>query len=144
MKIENFSFKHKKKSFSCQIAWPESLPEAIATLEPSDIWEAFKIGYRELAKKRVINPTQRRRRFVKVDLEKLSPGDRDALLQFLSNAETFENQQPQQAQESVQPSEPPKDQTDFVETPEEAEASTSQRADSFEEDFSKYLAARSS
>lgn len=144
MKTENVSFKHKGKTISGQIAWPESLQEAIHSLEPAEVWEAFKIGYRDMCRRRILGLTRPPRRFVRIDLSLLTPEEQHALLTWKANAETFQNQQSPPVEKSAPPEPTPTDPTDFDEMPAEAQASTSPHVDTFEEDFAKYLASRSS
>lgn len=143
MKIEKLTFKKKNKVYQGEIVWPLDLDTAIKLLGSSEVWQAFKIGYKELAKRRIMGePIRPRKKILKIDLSLVDDQMRDALEQFVES-----NLSRPPVQQVVQPSQEnaPRvakqiDQNDSDETQEEALVQVSQNADTFEQDLAKYLA----
>lgn len=130
MQTENFSFTHKKKRYSAVIAWPENLKEALEILGDREVWKAFRLGYVELVKRRMISPTPRPR-IRKIDLNSLPEDTAELLDRILSNLSE---------QKNPPPSLPQTFQSDSFEKQEEASVEASPHGDSFEADFARYSA----
>lgn len=146
MKIEKLTVKKNGKVYSGEIAWPTDLASAVALLGEREVWESFKVGYKELAKKRISNSIRPRKRWLKLDLLSLDDQTVAALSEVLSIAaesrarEAFAHEQQKQVQENPLPVEQQTYPSDSYETQEEVEAPLPQSDDSFEQDFAKYLA----
>lgn len=139
MKIEKLTFKEKGKVYSGEIAWPDSLQLAIALLGERGVWEAFKLGYRQIVRARIVGkPILPRKKIVKLDVSLLDEQSRAVIEQIAAMQAGQQQQQPEL--ESAQPEQQHKDHSDYVEKPEAAQAPSSQSESSSEEDFSKYLA----
>ena len=139
MQTKNHTFKHKSKTFSGVIVWPESLQEALIVLPALELWEAFKIGYLELCRRRICEITQRRRTR-KIDVSDL-PEWEQALIQQAVLETRAKYHTPQTTPESAPLESLPTTQTDSVETQAAAQDPVSSRDLSFEEDFARYSAA---
>lgn len=135
MKTENLTFTHKKKTYSATVVWPENLVEAFNLLGEKDMWAAFKLGYLEITKRRIVSPTPRPR-IRKIDLSRLTD-DQIALLESILG----ESPAPVAAQKNDPPAAQQTAPIDSDEKPVVAQVSVLQRETSFEEDYSKYLAA---
>lgn len=135
MRTENLTFTHKKKTYSATVVWPENLVEAFNLLGEKELWAAFKLGYLEITKRRIVNPTPRPR-IRKIDLNRLTEEQAALIEHILADA-----QKPQAEQKSVQPEPQQTIQTDSYETQEVVQASVLSRDSSFEEDFARYSAA---
>jgi hypothetical protein len=131
MKTENFAFTHKRKKISGVVVWPETLLEAVHLLGEKEVWKAFRLGYLELVKKRMINPTPRRQ-IRKIDLSSLPEEYVELIDQILNEHKVQKNPPPLMPQTF---------QTDFAEKPAAEEVQSSPSDDSFEADFAKYSAA---
>lgn len=156
MKIEKLTVKKNGKTYAGEIAWPDDLGSAIKLLGELEVWSAFKIGYKELAKKRITNSIRPRKKWLKLDLSCVDDQTAEEIESFLRertrvNQLHIENQrrleaeaarqERQQAEETALLEAQQTAQNDYDETPEEAQAPISESADSFEQDFAKYLAA---
>ena len=73
MKEKTLKFKHKGKKFSERVAVPETLEEAYTHLGEKQAMFDFEVGYLARMKKEIIGVKPRKKRFVKVDTEKLDP-----------------------------------------------------------------------
>lgn len=150
MKIEKLTVKKNGKTYAGEIAWPDDLASAIRLLGELEVWSAFKIGYKELAKKRITNSIRPRKKWLKLDLscvddqtaeliERLA--HESARAAFAHEAALAAQKEQQQAEETALREAQQTIQNDYDETLEEAQAPISESADSFEQDFAKYLAA---
>ena len=133
MKTENLTFTHKKKTYSATVVWPENLVEAFSLLGEKDMWTAFKVGYLEITKRRIVSPTPRPP-IRKIDLSRLTD-DQIALLESI----LAESPAPAAAQKNDLPAAPQTTPNDSDEKPAVAQASVLPHDSSFEEDYSKYL-----
>lgn len=145
MKIEKIKIKKKNKIYAGEIVWPSDLKSAIKLLGESEVWQAFKIGYKEVCKKRIMGEEifPKRKRVIKIDLDQLGDEQmRDALV-ALAEEQAAQIKPPPSVQ-SPPPEVSHTDPTDYDETLKEAEVLISASAESFEEDWSRYLASRNS
>lgn len=144
MKIEKLTVRKNGRLYSGEVAWPNNLESALALLGEKEVWEAFRVGYKELAKKR-ITATRPRKRWLKLDLLSLDDQTLAALTQALEVAAenrartALLHEQQRQAQESPPPAEQQTYPSDYDETQEVAEGQSSANGESFEEDFARYL-----
>lgn len=145
MKREKITVKRNGKSYSGEIVWPQDLAQAISLLGELEVWGAFRVGYRELAKRRISGLTPRQKRWARVDLSSLDDQMR-VLIQALVHEQQNKplpqevSQPPQPSAESPQPVAQQIAPSDSGETQEEALTLSPDNGDSFEQDFAKYLA----
>ena len=118
MRIEKLTVKKDGKTYHGDIAWPDNLGIALQLLGEQEIWEAFKVGYRELAKRRITHTAIRpRRRIARIELSSLDDQTR-AVIEEIARLQAAQ-QLPQQAEQTPPPAPLPIDQTDSGEMPEE-------------------------
>lgn len=138
MKIEKLTVTRNKKTYSGDLVWPDNLSQAVALLGEFEVWEAFRVGYKELAKKRIAGSIRPRKRWLKVDLSVLDEQSGAWLAHYLETlkaqkkAEEELKNRPVEAQQTSP--------SDSDEMQEEALTQSPASDDSFEEDFAKYLA----
>jgi len=66
-------FKYKGESFKTEIAMPESMEEAINTLDAKLVFGCFLCGYLDFLKRKITGRKKRgKKRILKIDLELLS------------------------------------------------------------------------
>ena len=145
MKREKIVIKRNGKTFSGEIVWPSDLAQAIRLLGELEVWSAFRLGYKELAKRRISGLIPRRKRWAKLDLSLLDDQTLAAvqvLLQMQQNKPPHAEVSPAQPESSavVQQASPHTSQSDSDETPAVEAVQSSGRAGDFEEDWQKYLA----
>jgi len=141
MKIEQLNLKKNGKSYSGEIAWPDNLSQALTLLGEREVWEAFKIGYRDLAKKRITGSIRPRRKWAKIDLASLDDQTAEMISLLISDSLARARiEKERQAAENLRRVEQQTFQTDSAEKLEVAEAPSPESADDFETDLAKYLA----
>lgn len=144
MKQQLISVKHRGKVLSATIVWPDDLREAVHLLGEFEVWRAFRAGYLELTKQRLIGQvTPRRKQYVKLDLSALDAQTAD-IVRGLAELQKPVGQVVQPSPETIPPAPSHTSQIDSAEKPTEAQDPIEKHADAFEEDFAKYLAARDS
>lgn len=133
MRIEKLKIKKDGKTYEGEIVWPDGLKIAIHLLGEKEVWEAFKVGYKELAKKRITGElTRPRRKTVKIDVASLDDQTRLVIEEIarLQAAQPHERQ----ALKNDEPQEPHTYPNGFDETPEEDSTSVFARETVSEEE----------
>lgn len=114
MKIEKLTVRKNGKVFTGDVVWPTGIHQAIHLLGELEVWEAFKIGYLQLAKKRISGAIRPRKKWLKVDLSSLDENARAWLCSHV------ENQKAEEAARSQKAAAQQTSRNDYDETQEEA------------------------
>lgn len=115
MKIEKLTVRKNGKVFTGDVVWPTGIHQAIHLLGELEVWEAFKIGYLELAKKRISGAIRPRKKWVKLDVSTLDEHARAWVFSHIENQRRLEESAKNQKAAEQQTS-----RNDYAETQEEA------------------------
>ena len=86
MKMRTVEWKHKGKPQTMSLAVPESLREASITLGEEDLYTCFLAGYIAKNKKEHLGIKPKRKRFVRLNIEELTPEQYQIMKPFLERA----------------------------------------------------------
>lgn len=118
MRIEKLTVKKDGKTYHGDVVWPDNLGVALQLLGESEVWQAFKLGYKEITKRRITGQTIRpRRQVVRIDLATLDEPTRLAI-EEIAKLQAVQ-QAPQPSEQTPQPEPLPIAESGFDEMPEE-------------------------